>query len=75
MKKCLSLFVFLSFLVLPGFSHALKKQADDVTPITMEEVVVTATRYEEKIATVPANVTVITERVSRIPRHITFLIC
>ena len=62
MKKWLSLLVFLSFLVLLEFSHAQEKQADELTPITMEEVVVTATRYEEKIATVPANVTVITEK-------------
>ncbi|MEE9610910.1 MAG: hypothetical protein V3W19_06640, partial [Desulfatiglandales bacterium] len=62
-KKHFTLFVILGLLVFSGLAQA----ADEATPETkesepvMKEVVVTATRYEEEISSVPANVTVITE--------------
>ncbi len=40
--------------------HVTSVLAEDETPI-LEEIVVTATRYEEKITNIPANVTVISE--------------
>ena len=48
-------------LLCPGFSEAGEDQKDDISPITMGEVVVTATRYEEKTSSVPSHVSVITE--------------
>ena len=47
----------------PGFAAAAELQ-----PVVMDEVVVTATRQEEELATVPANVTVITaEEITQSP--------
>lgn len=63
-KKCLVLFVTLGLFVLAGFAQAAdvaKSETDETETVTMEEVVVAATRYEEKISAVPANITVITE--------------
>jgi iron complex outermembrane receptor protein len=63
-KKCLVLFVTLGLFVLAGFAQAAddaRSETDETETVTMEEVVVAATRYEEKISAVPANITVITE--------------
>ncbi len=63
-KKCLVLFVMLGLFVLAGVAQAAddaKSETDETETVTMKEVVVTATRYEEEISAVPANVTVITE--------------
>ncbi len=63
-KKCLVLFATLVLFVLAGFAQAAddaKSETDETETVTMEEVVVAATRYEEKISAVPANITVITE--------------
>ena len=56
--KILCYIIFLIFSQLSLFAPA---SAEDKT-ITLEEVVVTATRYEEQPSKVPANITVITER-------------
>ena len=56
--KILCCIIFLIFSQLSLFAPA---SAEDKT-ITLEEVVVTATRYEEQPSKVPANITVITER-------------
>jgi iron complex outermembrane receptor protein len=56
--------LFLGFLVVFLFAPlcwAEDPAKDESSITTMEEVVVTATRQEEKISSVPANVTVITE--------------
>ncbi|MBN1614632.1 MAG: TonB-dependent receptor [Deltaproteobacteria bacterium] len=45
---------------LPGLPVAPAQAGDPGTPILMDEVVVTATRNQEEISRVPANVTVIT---------------
>ncbi len=60
MRKCLSLYVIFATLVLPGFSLAEEEEKDETPLTTMEEVVVTATRYEESVRKVPSSVTVIT---------------
>jgi iron complex outermembrane receptor protein len=59
MKKwCLMLFMIPGLFIFGGLGQA----ADETTePPLMMETVVTATRFEEEISTVPANVTVITE--------------
>jgi iron complex outermembrane receptor protein len=60
MFNCLKVFL-ICFLVWPGVSLAeTDKRETDRVPI-MPEVVVTATRSEQRIERVPANVTVITE--------------
>jgi iron complex outermembrane receptor protein len=48
-------------LLCPGFGEAGEDRKDNVSPIKMDEVVVTATRYEERISSVPAHMSVITE--------------
>ena len=58
------LFVMLGLFVLAGVAQAAddaKSETDETETVTMKEVVVTATRYEEEISAVPADVTVITE--------------
>lgn len=62
MKKWLSLFVFFNVLSLLGLSFAQTGEKTDESSITLEEVIVTATRQKEKLSSVPANVTVITEK-------------
>jgi len=56
--------LFLGFLVVYLFAPlcwAENPTKDEPSITTMEEVVVTATRQEEKISSVPANITVVTE--------------
>jgi len=48
-------------LVLPGSTWAEDEKKNERSETTMKEVVVTATRQAEKISSVPANVSVITE--------------
>jgi len=54
------MFVILVLLTFHGYCIAEDKESEDNSSITMEEVVVTATRHEESIRKVPSNVTVIT---------------
>jgi iron complex outermembrane receptor protein len=61
MKKWMGCLVILIALILPGFSQAEDEKINETPEATMQEVVVTATRQEEKISSVPANATVITE--------------
>jgi iron complex outermembrane receptor protein len=60
MKRSLLCFIIFGFSVLSGAVHAGEDITDKEPITTLEEVVVTATRYEEKVSSVPANVTVIT---------------
>jgi iron complex outermembrane recepter protein len=62
MKKKLGCLVILIVLILPGFSRAEDEKMNQAPETTMQEVVVTATRQEEKISSIPANATVITEK-------------
>ncbi len=48
-------------LLCPVFGESSEEGTETVSPVTMEEVVVTATRYAEEISSVPAHVSVITE--------------
>lgn len=61
MKKRTLLLLLLIFLAIPGFSLAKNEPEKAQSIISMDEVIVTATRQEEKIYSVPANVTVIDE--------------
>lgn len=61
MKKLLILHVIVFIFLLQGWCMAEEKQTEEGTQISMEEVVVTATRHEEQISSVPANVTIIDE--------------
>jgi iron complex outermembrane receptor protein len=54
--------VMLLVLILPGFGQAEDEKKNEPPEATLQEVVVTATRQEEKISSVPANTTVITEK-------------
>ena len=60
MKKWLSVCIVLLLLIFHGYSIAEDKENEEKASITMEEVVVTATRHEESVRKVPSNVTVIT---------------
>ncbi|MCK5552537.1 MAG: TonB-dependent receptor, partial [Deltaproteobacteria bacterium] len=63
-QRRLTLFVILSLFVFSGLAQAADEatpEKEESEPVVMKEVVVTATRYEEEISTVPANVTVIDE--------------
>ena len=62
MKRKMGCLVILIALILPGFSQAEDEKKNEAPETTMQEVVVTATRQEEKISSVPANATVITEK-------------
>jgi iron complex outermembrane receptor protein len=62
MKRRMGCLVILIALILPGFSQAEDEKKNEAPEATMEEVVVTASRQEEKISSVPANITVITEK-------------
>ena len=61
MKKRMGSWMIIVALILPGLSRAEDVKKNEVPEATMAEVVVTATRQEEKISSVPANATVITE--------------
>ena len=61
MKRWIVCWVIVVALILPGFSQAEDEKKDEASETTLEEVVVTATRQAEKISSVPANVSVITE--------------
>lgn len=61
MKRCTGCLVIFIALVLPGISPAEDENKNEAPKTTMEEVVVTATRQEEKISSVPADISVITE--------------
>ncbi|MCG6974537.1 MAG: TonB-dependent receptor [Desulfobacterales bacterium] len=62
MKRWMGCMVILLVLILPGFGQAEDEKKNEPPEATMQEVVVTATRQEEKISSVPANTTVITEK-------------
>ncbi len=58
-KKCLVLFVTLGLFVLAGFAQAAddaKSETDETETVTMEEVVVTATKTDEKRKDIPNSV-------------------
>ena len=61
MKRWIGFLVIFITLTFPGLSLAQDEKTDKPSVTTLEEVVVTATRQEEKISSVPANVTVVTE--------------
>lgn len=61
MKIRMGCLVILIGLLLPGISQAEVEKKNEAPEATMQEVVVTATRQTEKISSVPANATVITE--------------
>ena len=61
MKRWIGFSVILIGLMFPGLTRAQDEKTNEPSVTTLEEVVVTATRQEEKISSVPANVTVITE--------------
>jgi iron complex outermembrane receptor protein len=65
MKKVqLVLILVLGLFIFSTFVQAVDEKAsqtDESEPVVMKEVVVTATRFEEEISAVPANVTVITK--------------
>ena len=61
-KKCLVLFVMLVLFVLAGFAHAaddVNSETDETATVSMEEVVVTATKTEEKRKDIPNSVILI----------------
>src|SRR4030066_960153 len=55
MKQFLAFYLFITYIFLPYLASAQNKT------VNLEEVIVTATRYEEQPSKVPANITVITE--------------
>ncbi len=55
MKKFFTFCMFITYIFLPYLASAENKT------VNLEEVIVTATRYEEQASKVPANITVITE--------------
>ncbi len=61
MKRRVGFLFVLIALMFPGQTIAQDEKANEPLMTTLEEVVVTATRQEEKISSVPANVSVITE--------------
>jgi len=61
MKRWIGFLVILIGLMFPGLTQAQDEKTNEPSVTTLEEVVVTATRREEKISSVPANVTVVTE--------------
>ena len=61
MKKMMTLMLLFVFFIIPGISQAKDEPQKAHSIISMDEVIVTATRQEEKIFSVPANVTVIDE--------------
>jgi len=61
MKKWILLSVILSSFVIPGFSHSEEKEKGREASVTMEEVVITATKTEEKRKDVPNTVIIMNE--------------
>ena len=61
MKRWIGFLVVFAALMFPGSNHAQDKKTNEPSVTTLDEVVVTATRQEEKISSVPANVTVVSE--------------
>ena len=61
MKRWIGFLVILIALMFPGLSRAQDDKTNEPLVTTLDEIVVTATRQEEKISSVPANVTVVTE--------------
>ena len=61
MKKRVLLTLLLTFIAIPRISQAKDEPKTAHSIISMDEVIVTATRQEEKIYSVPANITVIDE--------------
>ena len=61
MKRWIGFLVILIALMFPGLSRAQDDKTNEPSVTTLDEIVVTATRQEEKISSVPANVTVVTE--------------
>ncbi|MGD2126824.1 MAG: TonB-dependent receptor [Desulfobacteraceae bacterium] len=62
MKPCICLCIALVVLAVPGVSHSEEKKEAKDTTVTLEEVVVTGTRTEQKVERIPAHVTVIDEQ-------------
>jgi len=60
MKKSFIVYVILILTVCHGYATANDEEKDEQSSITMEEVVVTATRHEEAKRKISANVTIIT---------------
>ena len=60
-KRWINCWVIFMALALPGSTWAEDEKKNERSETTMKEVVVTATRQAEKISSVPANVSVITE--------------
>ena len=61
MKRWIGFLVILIALMFPGLSRAQDDKTNEPSVTTLDEIVVTATRQEEKISSVPANVTLVTE--------------
>ena len=61
MKKRIRLTLLFVFLAVPVLSQAKDEPEKAHAIISMDEVIVTATRQEEKMSAIPANVTVINE--------------
>ena len=60
MKKWMFVFVILAITILPGLIHAEDEKEAESSSITLEEVVVTGTRYEQRVERIPAHVAIIT---------------
>jgi len=60
MKKWIVLFVLLAVPALPGSGQSQDKEEGGGSSITLKEVVVTGTRYEQEVEKVPAHVAIIT---------------
>ena len=61
MKKRIRLALLFVFLAVPVLSQAKDEPEKAHAIISMDEVIITATRQEEKLSSIPANVTVINE--------------
>ena len=59
MKQGLLWLILLSFTIIPSFGSTVAAAETDT--ILMDEIVITATRYEEDAESIPANVTIISE--------------
>ena len=59
MKKCFVVSLFLAALAISGLSNAEEEEIKKPL-VTLEEVVVTATRDKEEIRKIPANVSIVT---------------
>ena len=61
MKRWIGLLVVFAALMFPGLGQTQDEPTSEPSMTTLEEFIVTATRQEEKISSVPSNVTVVTE--------------